>query len=153
MVSFCEQEWAVQSDSTAGHFIVLSIAMLIAPFVVIVFLNASVYKEARRQINAIEVQVGGPQQQEIASRRLRDRKAAVDVAIIIATFLLCYLPLWITGICRQFVPGIDFPARQFLRQCAFSSSAVQPDYLFHPQKRIPKSGEEDVEEGRSLSRF
>ena len=46
VVSFCEQEWAVQSDSTAGHFIVLSIAMLIAPFVVIVFLNGSVYKAA-----------------------------------------------------------------------------------------------------------
>ena len=115
--------------------------MLIAPFVVIVFLNGSVYKAARRQINAIEVQVGGPQQQEIASRRLRDRKAAVDVTIIIATFLLCYLPLWITGICRQFVPGIDFPAEAVNCSCGnvhfLPRRGMQPDYLFHPQKRIP----------------
>ena len=136
VVSFCEQEWAVQSDSTAGHFIVLSIAMLIAPFVVIVFLNGSVYKAARRQINAIEVQVGGPQQQEIASRRLRDRKAAVDVTIIIATFLLCYLPLWITGICRQFVPGIDFPAEAVLAtMCIFFLSAVCNPIIYSIRKR------------------
>ena len=136
VVSFCEQEWAVQSDSTAGHFIVLSIAMLIAPFVVIVFLNGSVYKAARRQINAIEVQVGGPQQQEIASRRIRDRKAPVDVTIIIATFLLCYLPLWITGICRQFVPGIDFPAEAVLAtMCIFFLSAVCDPIIYSIRKR------------------
>jgi len=54
---------------------------------------------ARRQINAIELQVGGSpinaeslQKQDIVSRRLKGQKAAIDVAIIIAAFLLCFLP-------------------------------------------------------------
>ena len=34
----------------------------------------------------------------------------IDVAIIIAAFLLCYLPGWLMGFCRQFVPGIDVQA-------------------------------------------
>ena len=113
----CVQGWAVQSDSTRENMIVLPIATFIVPFVVIVFLNGCVYKEARRQINDIEVQVAdpeSPQQQEIVSRRLSDRKAAVDVTIIIAVFLLCYLPGWLMGICRQFVPGIDIPAEVVL---------------------------------------
>ena len=111
--------------------------MLIAPFVVTAFLNGSVCKAARRQINAIEVQVEGPQQQEIASWRLRDRKAAVDVTIIIATFkLLCYLPLWITGICRQFVPGIDFPAEAVLAtMCIFFPNAVCNPIIYSIRKR------------------
>ena len=46
----------------------------------------------------------------MVSRRLRDHKAAVDVTIITAAFLVRFLPLWVTGICRQFVPGIDVPA-------------------------------------------
>ena len=94
-VFFCEQGWAVQSDSARGNMIVLPIAKFIVPFVVIVFLNGSVYKAARRQINAIEVQVANaesPQQQEIVSRRLSDRKAAVDVTIIMVAFVLYYLP-------------------------------------------------------------
>ena len=47
-VFFCEQGWAVQSDSIRGNMIVLPIATFIVPFVVIVFLNGSVYKAARR---------------------------------------------------------------------------------------------------------
>ena len=34
----------------------------------------------------------------------------IDVAIIIAAFLSCYLPGWLMGFCRQFVPGIDVQA-------------------------------------------
>ena len=136
VVSFCEQEWAVQSDSTAGHFIVLSTAMLIAPFVVIVFLNGSVYKAARRQINAIEVQVGGPQQQEIASRRLRDRKAAVDVSIIITAFLVCFLPTWIMGFFRNFVPGIDVPAEAVLgTSCIFFLTSICNPIIYSIRRR------------------
>ena len=72
---------------------------LVVPLLAIVFLTVSVYMTARRQINAIELQMGGspinaesPQQQNIVSSRLKDWKAAIDVAIIIAAFLLCFLP-------------------------------------------------------------
>ena len=142
-VFFCEQGWAVKSDSTRGNMIVLPIATFIVPFVVIVFLNGSVYKAARRQINANEVQVGdqvnaeSPQQQDIASWRLSDHKAAVDVTIIIAAFLLCYIPGWHMGICqRQFVPGIDVPAKiDLATTCTFFVSTLCNPFIYSIRKR------------------
>ena len=141
-VFLCEQGWAVQSDSTRGNMIVLPIATFIVPFLVIVLLNGSVYKAARRQINTIEVQVGdqvdpeSPQQQEIVSRRLSDRKAAVDVTIIIAAFVLCYLPGWLMGICRQLVPGIDVPAEVVLATtCTFFVSTLCNPIIYSIRKR------------------
>ena len=132
----------MQSDSARGNMIVLPIATFIVPFVVIVFLNGSVYKAAQRQINAIEVQLGdqvdaeNPQQQEIVSRRLSDRKAAVDVTIIIAAFVLCYLPGWLMGICRQFVPGIDVPAEVVpATTCTFFVSTLCNPIIYSIRKR------------------
>ena len=43
-VFFCEQGWAVQSESIR---VVLPVATLIVPFLVIVFLKVSVYKTAK----------------------------------------------------------------------------------------------------------
>ena len=45
------------------------------------------------------------------SRQRIKRKAAVDVSIIIAAFLLCFLPGWIEGIWRQFARSIKVPAQ------------------------------------------
>ena len=139
-VFFCEQGWAENSESYRA--VVFPTATLLIPFLIIVLLNASVYKTAKRQINAIEVQVGGPvdaenpQQQEIVSRRLRDRKAAVDVSIIIAAFLVCFLPVWVTGICRQFLPGIDIPAEAVLSTtCIFFLSAICNPIIYSIRKR------------------
>ena len=141
-VFFCEQGWAENSESYRAERVVFPTATLVIPFLIIVLLNASVYKTAKRQINAIEVQVGGPvdtenpQQQEIVSRRLRDRKAAVDVSIIIAAFLVCFLPVWVTGICRQFVPGIDIPAEAVLSTtCIFFLSAICNPIIYSIRKR------------------
>ena len=41
--------------------------------------------------------------QENSRRRRTERKAALEVSIIIAVFLLCYLPTWIVGLCLRFV--------------------------------------------------
>ena len=141
-VFFCEQGWAENSESYRAERVVFPTATLVIPFLIIILLNASVYKTAKRQINAIEVQVGGPvdvenpQQQEIVLRRLRDRKAAVDVSIIIAAFLVCFLPVWVTGICRQFVPGIDIPAEAVLSTtCIFFLSAICNPIIYSIRKR------------------
>ena len=114
-VFFCEQGWAVQSGSSRGNMIVFPIASFLVPFMIIAFLNWSVYKAARSQINAIQVQLGSFQgscdfQQQEISRRSREQKAAVDVSIIIAAFLLCYLPSWVMGVCRQFVNLFKVPS-------------------------------------------
>ena len=60
-VFHCEPGWAEQSSSSTRKMIVILIATAImpVPFLVIVFLNVHVYRTAKRQINAIEAQVGG----------------------------------------------------------------------------------------------
>ena len=142
----CEQGWTIDlqngSITISENMIFIPIATIIMPFLVILVLNVSVYKTANRQINAMVVQVGGPvdaeitQQQEMVSRRLRDRKAAVDVTIIIAAFLVCFLPFWVTGICRLFVPGIDVPAEADLATaCIFFLSTICNPIIYSIRKR------------------
>ena len=142
----CEQGRAIDRQNgsimMSENMIVVPIATIIIPFLVILVLNVSVYKTANRQINAMVVRVGGPveaeitQQQEMVSRRLRDRKAAVDVTIIIAAFLVCFLPFWVTGICRLFVPGIDVPGEADLATaCIFFFSTICNPIIYSIRKR------------------
>lgn len=136
----------MQSESIKAKEVVLPVATLLVPLLIIVFLNTSVYKTASRHINAMEVRVGpgpvdaeNPQQQEIISRRLRNRKAAVDVSIIIAAFLVCFLPVWITGICHLFVPGIAIPAEAVLSTtCVYFLSAICNPVIYSIKREFRK---------------
>ena len=143
-VFHCEPGWAEQSSSSTRKMIVILIATAImpVPFLVIVFLNVHVYRTAKRQINAIEAQVGGhgdavsSQQQEMSRRFRADRKAAIDVAIIIAAFLVCLLPGWGMSICQKFVPSIDVPAGAILvAKCVFFLSAICNPIIYSIRKR------------------
>ena len=142
----CEQRWAIDLQSGAisksRMSIIRPITTIIVPFLVILFLNVSVYKTASRHINAIEVQVGGlvdaeiAQLQESVSRRLTDRKAAVDVTIIIAAFLVCFLPFWVTVTFRQFVQGVDVSLEADLSTtCIFFLSAIWNPIIYSIRKR------------------
>ena len=108
----CQHESTLHSGSS-GRIAFSTIIVFGAPFIVIAFLNWSVYKAAKVQINTLEVQMGSlggfEGQNREMSRRMRERKAAVDVSIIIAAFLLCFLPFWITVICVQFVKSVEVP--------------------------------------------
>ena len=143
-VFHCEPGWAEQSSSSTRKMFVILIATAImpVPFIVIVFLNVHVYRTAKRQINAIEAQVGGhgdavsSQQQEMSRRFRADRKAAIDVAIIIAAFLVCLLPGWGMSICQKFVPSIDVPAGAVLvAKCVFFLSAICNPIIYSIRKR------------------
>ena len=130
-VFFCQHGWAAQGGSS-GLRTMMATAFLVVPFLVIVFLNGFVYKAAKAQANAEVIQIGSlagseSQQQENSRRRI-ERKAAIDVSIIIAAFLLCYLPTWVVGISRQFVKNIKIPAEAVLvTSCiAFVSSLCNP---------------------------
>ena len=122
------------------------VASFVVPFLVIVFLNRSVYKTAESQINALEVQIGTldgseSQQQQEMSRQMSEWKAAIDVSIIIAAFLLCFLPTWITGLCRQFVQGINVPAEAVLiSTCIFIASSVCNPIIYSVRKRDFRTG-------------
>ena len=134
VVFYCEH-----SEIIRGKRGILPIATPTVPFLYIVFLNVSVYKTARRQIYDMEVHVrghegaGGLQQQERITRRLTDRKAAVDVAIIISAFLVCLLIVRITALCRQ---GIDVPAEAVhVTTCIYFLSTICNPIIYSIRKR------------------
>ena len=116
-VFFCQQGWTAHSGSS-GWSSMLAIAVLVILFLVIVILNWLVYKAAKAQANARAIQIGNlagsDNQQQETSRRRIEWKAAVDVSIIIAAFLLCFLPTWVVGICRQFNRHTEVPAEAVL---------------------------------------
>jgi len=143
-VFFCQQGWTAQSGSSGGNT-TLAITFLVIPFLFIAILNLSVYKTAKAQENAEAIQVRSladseSQQQEILSpllrRRRAGRKAAVDVSIIIAAFILCFLPTWIVGLCRQFVDSIDVSGEAVLVTSSFFTvSSVCNPIIYSIRKR------------------
>ena len=128
---FCEQGWSVQGDKSGWFTMFFVVAFFVVPFLVIVFVNRSVYMTARSQINALEVQIGSlggsEEQQKEMSRQMSERKAAIDVIIIIAAFMLCFLPGWFVGIWRKFLRSIEVPAEAVsITSCIFLSSVCNP---------------------------
>ena len=118
----------------------MATAFLLVPFLVIVILNWLVYKAAKAQANAEVIQIGSlassENQQQENSRRRFERKAANDVSLIIAAFLLCYLPSWIVGYGRQLDKNIAVPAKLVLvTSCiAFVGSLCNP-IIYSVRKR------------------
>lgn len=69
------------------------------------------------------------------SRIIREQKAAVDVSIIIGAFLLCFLPGWITGLCRQFVNSTKVAAEAILSTtCIFFVSSLSNPIIYSVRK-------------------
>ncbi|KAL9989159.1 hypothetical protein ACROYT_G003676 [Oculina patagonica] len=146
---FCEQGWTAQSGSSARNVLVSSIASFLIPFLVIVFLNWSVYKTAKIQIEALQVQIGSlagsDDQQQALTRRMRDRKAAVDITIIITAFLLCFLPSYIVGLLRHFVKSTSVPAEVILLTSSiFIVSSLCNPIIYSIRKRDFRAGVRNV---------
>ena len=150
-VFFCEQGWSVQSSSIAG---VKSLFFFFVPFLVIAFLNCRVFKAVktlqRNDVALVQVKntacAGSENQsgQEI-SRRLRERKAAVDISIIIAAFLICCISGWITGLCRQFITSFKVPAEVILvTACFLMSSFLCNPIIYSIRKRGFRTGVKNV---------
>ena len=145
---YCQQGWTAQSGSS-GWNVIIAIAFLVLPFLVILILNWSVYKAAKVQVNAVAIQIGrlagSESQQQETSRKRAERKAAVDVAIIIAAFLLCYLPTWIVGFFRQLVKSVEVPAEAALvTPCIFMVNSLCNPIIYAIRKREFRSGVKNV---------
>ena len=150
-VFFCEQGWSVQGHSIARNITLLVIVTFVVPFLIIVFLNWRVFKTAKiLQRNAPapileESSVGSEIQRQEMIRRMNERKAAVDVSIIITAFLLCYLPGWITGLCRQFIKNIKVPTEVILSTtCIFFISSLCNPIIYSIRKREFRAGVKNV---------
>ena len=141
---FCEQGWF-----SSGWTTMFAVMFLVIPLLVIVILNWSVYKAAEAQANAEAIQIGNiagseNQQQETSRRRIK-RKAAVDVSIIIAAFLVCFFPGWVVGICRKFIKSIEVPAEAvWITKCIFVVSSLCNSIIYSIRKRDFRAGIKNV---------
>ena len=142
-VYFCENGWLLRSDVPKTRKVFFTVVTLLGPFVVILFLNWSVCKTAKRQINALaqEAQLGSLDdcvlniQQELA-RRKKERRASFDVFIIIAAFLICFLPLWVVSFCRQYATRIKVSSQVvLLSNCLFFVSSLCNPIIYSIRKK------------------
>lgn len=142
-VYFCENGWLLRSDVPETRKVFFTVVTILGPFVIIMFLNWSVYKTAKRQINALahEAQLGSLDnsaqniQQELTSRK-KERKASFDVFIIIAAFLICFLPLWVVSFCRQYATRIKVSSQVvLLSNCLFFVSSLCNPIIYSIRKK------------------
>ena len=139
-VFFCQQGWTMESGSDGWWKELIATAFFAIPFLIILFLNWSVYRMAKVHANAQVIQIGSlsgsEMQQERTSRRRTESKAAIDVTIIITAFLLCYLPIFIEGLFCQFVQSIQVPPDVVIvRSCIFIVSSVCNPIIYSIRKR------------------
>ena len=138
-VFFCQQQGWTSQSGPSGWKIAFSLVFLAVPVLVIALLNWSVYKTAKRQANAVAIQIGSldgceNHQQDNSRRRLKERKAALDVGIIIAAFALCFLPTWIMNIYLRFVKSVPSEA-VLVKYCIFTFSSVCNPIIYSIRKR------------------
>ena len=118
-VFFCQQGLTVQSN-TSGWRIVFALVFLVVPLLVIAILNWSVDSN----------------QQENSRRSRTERKAALDVSIIITAFLLCFLAYWIAGLSLRFFKSTNVPPEATLvTSCILTFSSVCNPIIYSIRKR------------------
>ena len=139
-VFFCQQEMKSQSGPS-GWRIAIPLIFSVVALLVIVLLNWTVYKTAKLQANAIAIQIGSldgseSQQQDDSRRRITERRAALDVSIIIAAFLLCFLPTRIVGLYVRFFKSTNVPSEAVLvTHCFVMFSSVCNRIIYSIRKR------------------
>ena len=153
-VFFCAHGWSMEGHSRTTYVTVFSgIVLFVVPFLLMIYLNRSVFKTANMlQRNTVEIAIRNfddsnqaSQQQEMTRRR-RERKVAVDVSIIIAAFVLCYLPVWIIGLCRHFLKSTDEipPEAIVTTNCIFFVSSLCNPIIYSIRKRDFRAGVKNV---------
>lgn len=130
MLFVCEQGWSIKSDAYLKRLILYVILGLVLPFLFISYLNWSVFKTARRVQQAdLEMQQTLSQNKgrnEATARKIFDRKAAVDVSIVVGAFLAFYIRLWIVNSCRHFIKDIPIMAVKITNAIYLVSSMANP---------------------------
>ena len=159
---FCDLGHVAQSDSSGVKTFaaVFPSVLLVGPFLIIVFLNWLVYKTAKNQVEALgHRQLGGiagfndPQQQEI-SRRVRERKAAVDITITVAAFLLCLFPRYIVRLFRLFWKIVKVPAEAVqVSSSVFLISSLCNPIIYSVRKREFRIGVKNLLRRTGLWKF
>lgn len=121
------------------YAVISSTVSFYAPLVIMIFVYARVYKEARRQLQKIDRIEGRVRLQteaaqdgvEVKNRRtrfcLKDHKAVKTLGIIMGTFTLCWLPFFLLNVASSLwdMGDIEIPFK-ILNWIGFANSAFNP---------------------------
>ena len=135
----CEQDWEDQKGAAGTLDAFMATAGFVVPVVVIVAFNTAVLKTARQQSK--NVRVYNPQQHPPVQRKrlknvVAEHRAAIDVSIIVGVTLLCYIPIWVTGLSRRFLGDVEVPSTVYMITSGiFMSSAVWNPFIFSIRRR------------------
>ena len=139
------------SDAAAFHAPAAAFIVFAVPISSIFFLNWRLLKT----VNAIQsndqpviflestatTSNNGPSQhQQHEARRIKDRKAAVDVCIVMAAFMICYLPEWTDFVLHYFFK-VEFPPEVTqTTRCIYYISSVTNPIIYSVRKREFRGG-------------
>ena len=139
------------TDAPAFHAAAVAFIVIAVPISTIFFLNWRVLKTVNaiqsndQPVIFLESTAGnsdnGPSQhQQHDARRIKDRKAAVDVCIIIAAFVICFLPEWTDFVLRNYFM-VEFPPEVTqTTRCIYYISSVTNPIIYSVRKREFRGG-------------
>ena len=150
-VFYCEQEWLAPSASSRLRTIIFTV-LLILLFFSVAYFNGTVYKTAKTKIHALQVQIGShddpaettENKKQEMTRSLNERKAAIDVIIIIAAFFLCYVPTLALSLFRRFIKSNVSAEVVHVTTCIFMASTVCNPLIYSIRKRDFRAGVKDL---------
>ena len=131
----CEQAWTRQGNASDTKRILYGFTLFILPLLVIMILNYSVFKEAREK-SVEPAGVTSPAQITRRAKFHQEHCAAIDVFIVVGTFLLLFLPLWVSGIARRFLSkdGLDASFHMVPADLTVASAVCNP-LIYATRKR------------------
>ena len=150
-VFYCEQESLAPSASSRLRTIIFTV-LLTMLFFSVAYFNGAVYKTAKTKIHALQVQIGGhddpaetaENKKREMTRSLNERKAAIDVIIIITAFFLCYLPTLALSLFRRFIKSNVSAEVVHVTTCIFMASTVCNPLIYSIRKRDFRAGVKDL---------
>ena len=139
------------TDAHAFHAAAVAFIVIAVPISTIFFLNWRVLKTVNAiqsndqpviflESTAASSNNGPSQHRRHEARRIKDRKAAVDVCIIMAAFMICYLPEW-TDLVLHYFFKVEFPSEVTqTTRCIYYISSVTNPIIYSVRKREFRGG-------------
>ena len=139
------------TDAPAFHAPAVAFIVIAVPISTIFFLNWRVLKTVNAiqsndqpviflESTAANSNNGPSQHQQHDARRIKDRKAAVDVCIIIAAFVICFLPEWTDFVLRNYFTVEFLPEVTQTTRCIYYISSVTNPIIYSVRKREFRGG-------------
>ena len=139
------------TDAPAFHAAAVAFIVIAVPISTIFFLKWRVLKTVNAiqsndqpviflESTATSSNNGPSQHQQHDARRIKDRKAAVDVCIIMAAFMICYLTEW-TDLVLHYFFKVEFPSEVTqTTRCIYYISSVTNPIIYSVRKREFRGG-------------